>query len=279
MLTAAVRDLHRAYPGDFVTDVRTPCPALWENNPDITPLDEADRGTEVVDCHYPLIHRSNSAPVHFLDGFVHYLNGVLGLRIELTEFRGAIYLSDDEKAWTSQVAGITGGDPAFWIVVAGGKPDFTIKWWDVRRYQRVVDHFLGRMLFVQTGENGHYHPALGNVIDLRGQTDLRQLIRLVYHAEGVLSPVSLTMHLAAAVEVRAGRGKNRPCVVVAGGREPPHWEAYPHHQFIHTVGALACCDNGGAGKHERGRRAMARRSIRPKTCASTCGATCRRAWT
>src|SRR5262249_23575409 len=38
------------------------------------------------------------------------------------------------------------------------------------------------------------------------------------------------------------------CVVVAGGREPPHWEAYPHHQFIHTVGALSCCDDGGCWK-------------------------------
>ena len=37
-------------------------------------------------------------------------------------------------------------------------------------------------------------------------------------------------------------------MVVAGGREPPHWTAYPHHQFIHTVGALACCDDGGCWK-------------------------------
>jgi hypothetical protein len=37
-------------------------------------------------------------------------------------------------------------------------------------------------------------------------------------------------------------------VVVAGGREPPQWEAYPHHQYIHTNGALPCCDNGGCWK-------------------------------
>jgi hypothetical protein len=53
------------------------------------------------------------------------------------------------------------------------------------------------------------------------------------------------MHLAAAVEVKGGSPPHRPCVVVAGGREPAHWEAYPHHQFIHTVGALACCARGG----------------------------------
>ena len=32
MLTAAVRDLHAAAPGQFQTDVRTSAPALWENN-------------------------------------------------------------------------------------------------------------------------------------------------------------------------------------------------------------------------------------------------------
>jgi ADP-heptose:LPS heptosyltransferase len=248
MLTAAVRDLHRSYPGMFLTDVRTPCPQIWENNPDITPLDEFGRDTEVIACHYPLIHRSNSVPVHFVQGFIDYLNSMLNLRIEVTEFRGAIHLSDGEKSWISQVDEITGGGIPFWIVVAGGKNDFTIKWWDWRRYQQVVNHFRGRILFVQVGEAGHHHPGLENVIDLRGKTDLRQLIRLMYHAEGVLTPVSLPMHLAAAVDTKPGGPRNRPCVVVAGGREPPHWEAYPHHQFIHTVGALPCCDNGGCWK-------------------------------
>ena len=36
--------------------------------------------------------------------------------------------------------------------------------------------------------------------------------------------------------------------MVAGGREPPHFTAYPHHQYIHTVGALRCCDDGGCWK-------------------------------
>lgn len=56
------------------------------------------------------------------------------------------------------------------------------------------------------------------------------------------------MHLAAAEETKSGRPRNRACVVVAGGREPMQWEAYPHHQFISTNGALWCCDNGGCWK-------------------------------
>ena len=47
MLTAAVRDLHLAAPGQFQTDVRTSCPALWENNPHLTPLREGEAGVEV----------------------------------------------------------------------------------------------------------------------------------------------------------------------------------------------------------------------------------------
>jgi len=248
MLTAAVRDLHAAYPRRFVTDVRTPCPAIWEHNPYLTPLAEDDPDVRRVDCHYPLIHRSNRAPYHFVHGFIEYLNEQLGLNIKPTLFRGDVHIAPLEKSWISQVEEIVKQPVPFWIVVSGGKRDFTIKWWDAQRYQDVVDHFAGRILFVQIAEAGHEHPALRGALDLRGKTDLRQLIRLVYHAQGVLCPVTLLMHLAAAIEVRPGMPKNRPCVVVAGGREPPHWEAYPHHQFLHRAGALACCDDGGCWK-------------------------------
>jgi ADP-heptose:LPS heptosyltransferase len=133
----------------------------------------------------------------------------------------------------------------YWIIVAGGKFDFTIKWWHFRRWQAVVDYFQEKILFVQIGEGADYHPRLNHVLDLRGQTSLRDLVQLVHHAQGVLCPVTQLMHLAAAVESQLSAPPNRPCVVVAGGREPPSWEAYPTHQFIHTVGALACCATGG----------------------------------
>jgi ADP-heptose:LPS heptosyltransferase len=245
MLTAALRDLHVSYPGQFLTDTRTPCPELWENNPYVTPLDESAPETEAIDCEYPLIHRSNELPYHFIHGFSQHLNERMGLSIRPTSFRGDIHISALEKSWFSQVEEIVGEALPFWIVVAGGKHDYTAKWWDPGRYQQVVDHFRGRILFVQVGERGHEHPPLRNLIDLRGRTDLRQLVRLVYHAQGVLCPVTLLMHLAAAVETRPGMPPHRPCVVVAGGREPPHWEAYPTHQFIHRAGALRCCGNGG----------------------------------
>jgi ADP-heptose:LPS heptosyltransferase len=248
MLTATVRDLHRCYPGRFLTDVRTSCSDLWIGNPWLTSLRDDEPGLRVVDCHYPIIHKSNHAPWHFLFGFTEYLNDVLGLRVQPTEYRGDVHLTAEERAWFARVEEARGGSRPYWLFASGGKWDYTIKWWDVERYQQVVDHFRGRLEFVQVGESHHRHPEVRGVVDLRGRTTLRQLVRLMYHAQGAVSAVSLLMHLAAAVEVKPGMPKNRPCVVIAGGREPPHFTAYPHHQFIHTVGALRCCDDGGCWK-------------------------------
>jgi ADP-heptose:LPS heptosyltransferase len=244
MLTAAVRDLHRAHPGKFRTDVRTSADAVWENNPHLTPLSEGAPGVRKLPMHYPLIHQSNQRPFHFIHGYHQYLEEQLGLRVPVTRFSGDIHLSDEERQSPPPHVD-TGVPEGYWILVAGGKYDFTAKWWNPASFQKVVDAFRDRIHFVQCGEQGHWHPELRGVTNLVGKTSLREFIRLLYHADGVLCPVTLGMHLAAAVPTRPGKPPNRACVVVAGAREPPHWEAYPHHQFISTTGALSCCADGG----------------------------------
>ncbi len=245
MLTAAVRDLHACYPGRYLTDVRTGSPELWDNNPYITPLDPRDPEVNIIDCQYPLIRASNERPIHFIHGYIEFLNEQLGLSICPTQIKGDIHISDFERSAPSPVEKSLRPDLPYWIIVAGGKFDFTIKWWHFRRWQVVVDHFKDKIPFVQVGESHHYHPPLRGVLDLRGKTSLRKLIRLVYHAQGVLCPVTFLMHLAAAVETKPDQGTNRAGVIVAGGREPATWEAYPHHQFLHTIGQLPCCVTGG----------------------------------
>lgn len=246
MLTAAVRDLHRCHPGEFLTDVRTSCPALWEHNPWLTPLDETDRDVQTVECHYPLIHRSNAVPKHFLHGFIEFLNERLGLSIALSQMSGDVHLSDVEKSKPSAIHTVTGVEAPYWLLIAGGKYDYTIKWWHHRRFQEVVNYFQGKLLFVQVGEAGHFHPRLSGVLDQRGKTTLRQLVQWTRHADGAVCPVTFLMHLAAAVPVSSDApAVERPCVVIAGGREPVSWEAYPGHDFLHTIGQLPCCATGG----------------------------------
>ena len=245
MLTAAVRDLHKACPGEFLSDVRTSCPELWENNPYLTALPDDDPGVESIECHYPLIQHCNSTPYHFIHGFTEFLSERAGRPIRPSAFQGDIHLSEHERAEPSRIAALAERDVPYWIIIAGGKYDYTIKWWHFRRYQQVVDRFRDKVLFVQVGDSRHYHPRLSGVVDLRGQCSIRELVRLTYHAQGVLCPVTFLMHLSAAVECKGQPDRARPGVVVAGGREPPQWEAYPAHQFIHTVGALPCCARGG----------------------------------
>jgi ADP-heptose:LPS heptosyltransferase len=245
LLTAAVRDLHTAYPGAFITDVRTIAPELWYYNPYITPLaDNADDAT-ILDCDYPLVHSSNFLPRHCIEGYTAFLSEQLNVPLVSSAFKGDLYLAYEEKVRIPLIGNDLPSGCAYWLLAAGGKYDITIKWWSPQRYQEVVDYFQGRIVFVQVGAPGDYHPRINGTIDLRGKSSLRELVQLVYHSQGALCPVTLLMHLAAGVEMKYDHPRNRPCVVIAGGREPPHWEAYPHHQFIHTVGALPCCEKGG----------------------------------
>ncbi len=245
LLTAAVRELHRFCPGVYQTDVATAFPDIWRHNPYLTPLHPYEPGVAIVDCEMPAVRESDTSGQHALHGFLRFFNDYFGLDLKLTELRGDIHLSRSERATPSLVSRLAGNGIPFWLISAGGRFDISIKWWDPRRYQEVVDFFQGRILFVQVGNLKDHHPRLEGVVDLRGQTTVRDVVRLMYHAQGVLCGVTGLMHLAAAVPVRRGSFPNRPCVVVAGGREPPSWEAYPGHQFLHTVGTLGCCASSG----------------------------------
>lgn len=246
MMTSAVRDLKKAFP-EWQIDVRTTAMQIWENNPHLSDLDEKDPEVQVLKMEYPLIHRSNTHPYHFIHGFRIFLERTLKIEIPQGIFKPDIHISDTEKSWISQIQEM-GIEENFWILMSGGKYDFTAKWWNPFEYQKVVDHFKNKITFVQCGEEGHFHPKLEGVINLIGKTDTRQFIRLMYHASGVICPVTFAMHLAAGVEMKSSPPINRPAVVLAGGREPAQWEAYPHHRFLSLNGALPCCDNGGCWK-------------------------------
>lgn len=248
MLTAAVRELATLHHERFYLDVRTPYPDLWRYNPYITSIHDEDSDAEIIECEYPLIHSSNQTTHHFIDGFRVFLENRLNISIPLRKFKGDLHLAQIEKQEQSVIENITGQALPFWIINAGGKYDFTAKCWHTERYQQVVDALAGKVLFAQTGKESDDHPHLKGVINLIGKTNIRELIKLTYHADGVLTPISFPMHLAAATPTKPHKPRSRACVVIAGGREPMQWEAYPTHQFLHTVGMLDCCRTGGCWK-------------------------------
>lgn len=235
-MTAALHSLHVAHPSKFVTAVDTSADAFFENSPDVTARAGLD-SPEEIHMHYPLINQCNQRAVHFLQGYCDFLADVLKVPVPLLTNRPLLYVGKRERAWLNQVQEVFGYKGDFWLVSAGRKDDFTCKFWGTENYQRVVDALHGEVVFVQVGAAEHHHPPLRGVLNLVGETDLRQLVRLVHHAKGVLCGVTLLHHLAAALE--------KPCVTIMGGREPVQWNAYPKCHLLHTIGCLPCCKDGG----------------------------------
>lgn len=234
-LTAAVRDLKAAHP-DWRINVRTSAQELWDNNPHLDGSVNPSNADRTIDCEYPAIHRSNERGLPFIYAFHEYLAQTLGVEVPFGDARCDVHLSDAERAMFSSMPRNTA------IIDAGHKMDYTAKMWEWARYQEVVDRTRDRWHWVQIGAGNHVHRPLRNVEDMIGRTTLRQLAAIMYQASMVLTPVSMPMHLAT-MEWRHGR--RRPCVVVAGGREPSAWEAYTGHQYVHRCGCYPCCAEGG----------------------------------
>ena len=246
-LTGAVRDLHRSHPGLYATDVRTQVSGFWQNNPFLTPLMEHEQDVTVIDCRPSLGRKSATTSLHFLDEYRLYLQETLSTPLFSHRLGGDIHLSLAEKTTPAVIDRIIGKtNAAYWLIVCGGKRDATVKWWNLDQAQQVVDYFEGRLHFVQCGAAGsfHHHPRLRGVVDLVGKTSAREMVHIMYYAQGVVCPVTMFLHLAAAVETPPTRHV-RPIVVLAGGREPPHYFSYPQATVLHTIGCLPCCAQTG----------------------------------
>lgn len=247
-MTAAIYSLHRAHPGKYLTGVESYWPDVFAYNPDV-PMHlfpntysgaTTSHGMAEVQMHYPAVHQSNERGVHFMQGWCEFLGAALGISVPLLTNRPCIYFPNPAPPVEN-----------FWLVCSGGKRDFTNKLWGHHNYQKVVWLLKGEVDFIQVGGSQSpapwaaacagaqedSHPRLDGTADMVGKTTLRDLFNLVRRARGILCGVSLLMHVAAALE--------KPAVVVAGGREPVAWNAYPKQQYVHTVGALLCRDAQG----------------------------------
>ena len=247
-LSAVPRELDWQYPGEFQVAMDTPFPQLFDHNPHVVPADDS---FEVIQCHYDRdrwesVNNSNQAPTHLITAYCQDVANSLGITLRPSKLAGDIHLSKDEYSQQS-MPHERFNCQRYWVIAAGGKTDFTTKIYPAAYWQRIVNHFEGRIQFVQVGSLGpeHIQPQLQGVINLVGETDVRQLIHVIHAACGVFCGITSVMHLAAAVPLPVWQKRSRPCVVIAGGREPRTWYSYPTHRVLDTVGTLACCSDGG----------------------------------
>ena len=259
VMTAFVRDLMLTHPGRYSVEVQTSAMDLWRHNPHVTIAKRqpgARPDVKYLQLDYGRgIRDQNYEPVHFLAYFHRDFERKMGVKVPLRLPYPDLHLSPAER----DVSPMSG---RYWVVLSGGKSDFTAKVWESARMQLVVDE-LGKLGLgvAQIGSNdpGHWHPPLQgeHVVNLVGRTNLRDMMRLIHHSDGVICGVTCAMHMAAAL--------HRPCVVLAGGREAWWWEAYVRenkglapvshllpvpHRFLHTIGLLQCCQNHGCWKNK-----------------------------
>lgn len=258
VMTALVRDVALAHPGRFEIAVDTHAPSMWENNPYIKPLKDIKQhpDAEFLKLTYGKgLRDQNHETVHFAAYFHRDFEVQARVRVPLTLPYPDLHLSEVERA-QPLVEG------RYWVFLSGGKSDFTAKVWGAAAWRETIGKLQALGIpCVQIGgaDRGHWHPEIPGVLNLVGRTSHRDWLRLIYHADGVICGVTGAMHIAAALQ--------RPCVVLAGGREAWWWEAYVRenrglggaetaqkltvpHRYLHTIGLLDCCRSHGCWKNK-----------------------------
>lgn len=274
VLSALFRDIQLTYPGQYEIHFAGTCtPLLWYN-PHVTKLypcavkeaPKTPEGNEFFRLNYGRYigenNRKHGKRQHFITAFHENVSDKLGIKVVPQLPKGDLHLTEEEKA--------TRPFPEkYWVTFPGWKTDFTTKRWSIYRWQQLVNALATcGIRCVQSGASGgmHKNPVLENVINHVGPVDLRGLLQIIYHAEGVICGITAAMHIAAAFD--------KPSVVIAGGREAWWWEAYQNeepafgpiasgklkvpHRYLHTETLLDCCRYGGCWrnkieKHEQDR--------------------------
>ncbi len=231
VFTCAVRDFKKAFPQIRVNVVST-AKHIWDNNPNI---DRSLISTEENIIRIGpgiLTNASNRLDWHFVNAYRMSIEEKLCISIPQGPTKPDIWLTEEEY----NAPPIT--KRPYWIIIIGGEKGWGCKMYPFERWQEFVSK-NPNVLFYQLGNKSDDHPRLqgGNIVDYIGKTEngdtgIRDLFKLFLNAEGSIGLVSFHMHLSAAF--------NKPCIVVAGAREPARFTRYPGHRYLAMDGCLPC---------------------------------------
>ena len=231
MFTCAVRDFKKAFP-DVRVNVISTAGHIWDHNPNIDRTLAPSEENLVKIGPGKLTNASNRIDWHFANAFRMSMEDALQVSIPQGESRPDIYLTEEEFNAPRIM------ERPYWIICIGGEKGWGCKMYPYDRFQAFVDQ-NPEVMFVQIGTAEDNHPRLkgANVLDYIGKTQdretgIRDLYKLFMNAEGSIGLVSFHMHLSG--------GLGKPCIVVAGAREPVSFTQYPGHRYLATDGALPC---------------------------------------
>ncbi len=231
MFTCAIRDFKAVYPNIRVNVIST-AGHIWDYNPNIDRSLVPTEENTIKIGPGKLTNASNRLDWHFANAYRMSIEDALKIHIPQGESRPDIWFTEEEY----NAPRIT--EKPYWIIVVGGEKGWGCKMYPLEKWQMFVEQNPDT-LFYQIGAQEDNYPKLTgpNVVDYVGKTQdretgIRNLFKLFLNAEGSIGLVSFQMHLSGALK--------KPCIVVAGAREPVHFTRYPGQQYLNTEGCLPC---------------------------------------
>lgn len=100
--------------------------------------------------------------------------------------------------------------------------------WQDDSWRTLISIMLKTATVIEIGEHNEDSEQYAgpNYTDLRGRTDLRELVASIAAADILVAPISGPVHIASAVRT--------PAVVIVGGYEQPENTAYPGNKILYT---------------------------------------------
>ena len=244
--TAVLRLIHKKLGCRFI--VATKFPALFENNPLVIHNVALNRQNFITkpliklffrhikqDRIAHLVYKPNvklskeehlevcRRPVHM----VALITAHLPLELDYSKIACELYFSEAERLRFKKKFEHLGN---YSIIKPTGRTDFTQKKeWGIANFQGVVERSPS-IHWVQMGYVTE--PLLDGVVDLRGQTGLRDMLYLISRAKSILTVEGLYNHVASAFNV--------PCVVVFSGLIRPENVLYQNTFLVRHDDSFSC---------------------------------------
>lgn len=208
------------------------CRDVYRHNPDM--VERATTYAELGKITYgTLADEQRGRWGNVVEGFTRSLCGLLGIPMVPVVTRvPVLHLSNEELLRSRAYNG-------WWLINANCQTCSMSKGYP--QWQMVVDMLGWRFAQIGGREGRDLSTDLRGVLDMRGQTTLRDLMVMAYGCDGIISPPSCITSIGAAF--------NKPQICVNAGREPDALTDYPRVNHISnrcncgwgiTTGCITC---------------------------------------
>lgn len=226
-LTALVKLINIQY--QFKCIVLTTYPQIFLNNPRVIKVFKINKFVRSI---LYFLNGNNIEQFSFPDDFIKYMQTSGSLaplvksesmhfkrKIDYSAYHCEIYFDQNEKNKFNKK--FPYATKSFYLINPHSKTTYTpIKDWGFEKYQQVVNQFPNAC-WLQVGLSND--KLLGNVVDLRSQTTLRELFYLVSKSRFILSNEGLNNHIASSF-------KEVKSIVISSGFAP-----IEHFEYKNTI--------------------------------------------